>query len=150
MSKKTTLLTVVVAAVLLLAVIAIAMNAPDRSTTDKPVTETSDATEQTTPSTEETTSGDEQKVVATIVYTDNGFEPSSVTVKAGDTVRVENKSSMPLSFNSDDHPSHTKQSELNVGDVPRGGSRDFTVTKTGTWGFHNHENASDTGELIVE
>lgn len=150
MSKKTTLLTVVIAAVLLLAVIAIAMNAPNRQTVDKTVTETSRETQPSSTTEIETAPGEEQQVAVTIAYTDGGFEPSSVTVKAGDAVRIENKSSLPLSFNSDDHPAHTEQGELNVGDVPKGGSREFTVTKTGTWGFHNHENASHTGRLIVE
>lgn len=151
MSKKTTILTVVVAAVLLLAVIAIAMNAPDRSVTDETVAETPETTlPSTTPSDGIAPDASDRQTTATITYTDNGFEPTSLTVKAGSAIRIENKSSMPLSFNSDDHPAHTEQGELNVGDVPRGGSREFTVTETGTWGFHNHENASHTGELIVE
>lgn len=149
MSKKTTLLTVVVAAVLLLAVVAIAMNAPNRQTPE----ETTNDTETTQPSSisEETdTNTDEAQVAATITYTDDGFEPANITVKSGDVIRVENKSSMPLSFNSDDHPAHTEQNDLNVNDVPRGGSRTFTVNERGTWGFHNHDNAIHTGKIIVE
>lgn len=151
MSKKTTVLTIIIAAVLLLAVVAIAMNAPNKKTPDETTTDTPEATQQSTPAgTEGTLDGEEQQVAATIVYSDGGFEPSSVTVKAGGKVRIENKSSMPLSFNSDDHPAHTDQAELNVGDVPKGRSREFTVTKTGTWGFHNHDNATHSGKLIVE
>ena len=49
-----------------------------------------------------------------------------------------------------DNPTHTKDSELNVGNVPQGSSKTFTVTKKGTWSYHNHNNASDTGTIIVE
>lgn len=150
MSKRTTVLTIVIAAVLLLAVVAIAMNAPDRETTGETVTQPTETTQQTTPTENQTHGVEELQAVATITYTDNSFEPSSVTVKSGDRIRIENKSSMPLSFNSDDHPSHTDLGELNVGDVPKGGAREFTVTKTGTWGYHNHENATHTGKIIVE
>lgn len=150
MSKKTTLLTIVIAAVLLLAVVAIAMNAPNKPATNDTITETEETTQQAPATETEGATEDEQQAAATIVYSDSGFEPTSLTVKAGDTVRIENKSSLPLSFNSDDHPAHTEQDELNVGDVPRGGSREFTVSEKGTWGFHNHENATHTGTLIVE
>jgi len=151
MSKKTTLLTVVIAAVLLLVVVAIAMNAPNRQTTDETSTDSTETTlPSNTPSDGVAPDAADRQTTATITYTDNGFEPTSLTVKAGNAIRIENKSSMPLSFNSDDHPAHTDQGELNVGDVPRGGTREFTVTEKGTWGFHNHENASHTGTLIVE
>ena len=149
MSRKTTLFTVIIAAVLLLAVVAIAMNTPDKKT-DETATTTTETTQPSSTTTETQPTSDEQQATATIMYTDSGFEPSTLTVKSGDTVRIENKSSMALSLNSDDHPSHTKQSELNVGDVPQGGSREFTVTKVGTWGYHNHNNASHTGKLIAE
>lgn len=149
MSKKTTLVTIVIAVLLLAAVAAIALNAPAKKTgtansnnTQTTESETSEASETPEATTSEPT--------ATIVYTDDGFEPEEVTIKAGDTVRIENKSSLSLSFNSDDHPSHTDISELNVNDVPEGGSRDFVVTKAGTWGFHNHDNASHEGKIIVQ
>lgn len=147
MSKKTTILTIVVAAVLLLAVVAIALNAPNRKTADQTATNDTETTQQTPAS---STENQDQQVAATISYTDNGFSPDTVTVKSGDAIRIENKSSSPLSFNSGDHPTHTKDSELNVGNVPQGGNKTFTVTKKGTWSFHNHDNAADTGTIIVE
>lgn len=149
MSKRTTILTVVIAAVLLLAVAVIALNAPNRVTdrTQTDTTTTQPETDQTqTPAEEEEVTD----VAATITYTDGGFEPASVTVKSGDRIRIENKSSSSLSFNSDEHPTHTDQSELNVGNVAQGSSREFTVSETGTWGYHNHDNSSHTGEIVVE
>lgn len=151
MSKKTTLLTVVIAAVLLLAVVAIALNAPNRQQADEATSDTTETTlPSTTPSDGIAADAADRQTTKTITYTDGGFDPSTTTVKAGDTIRIMNRSSMPLSFNSDDHPAHTDQDELNVGDVPRNRSQEFTVTQAGTWGYHNHENAAHSGKLIVE
>lgn len=93
---------------------------------------------------------DTDQVAATISYTNSGFTPQQVTVKSGDTIRIKNDSDNALSFNSDDHPTHTKEAELNVGDVEPGQSKTFVVTKKGTWGYHNHENSNDTGSITVE
>jgi len=89
-------------------------------------------------------------VAATITFSDSGFSPSVTTVKAGDMVRVTNKSSQELDFDSDPHPEHTDEPELNVGPVSPGESRTFTVTRTGHWGFHDHLNPGFTGTLNVD
>lgn len=86
---------------------------------------------------------------ATIVYSDEGFSPDTVTVKKGDRVRVTNESTIGLQFSSDDHPTHLKQPELNMQTLEPNQSDTFVVTKVGTWGFHNHLDASKTGTLIV-
>jgi len=85
-----------------------------------------------------------------IVYTNDGFAKSSITVKAGQTVRVQNNSDSTLSFNSDDHPTHTKQSVLNVGEIEPSESKTFTIDALGTWGYHDHFNSSHTGKIVVE
>lgn len=86
----------------------------------------------------------------TITYTNSGFSPATYTVKTGDTVTVENKSSHDLQFSSDNHPTHTAEPELNMNVLRPGESGTFTVTKAGTWGFHNHLDAQHTGELVVK
>ncbi len=86
----------------------------------------------------------------TITYTDNGFEPATVTVKAGTTIRVKNNSSKSLQFSSDDHPTHTKDKELNKSVLAPGKSETFSVSSVGTNGFHNHLNPDHIGTLIVE
>lgn len=87
---------------------------------------------------------------ATITFTDDGFLPSTLTVKAGTEVTVKNDSSRSVQFSSDNHPTHTKQSELNLAVLEPGESATFTPTQTGAWGFHDHLNASETGTLTVE
>lgn len=120
--------------------------------TPTPENTTPDTTQNTnqTPTEESQTEQQPQESVATITYTDNGFSPSSVTVNAGETVRVQNDSSSTLSFNSDDHPTHNKQSALNVGEIAAGESKTFSIDTVGTWGFHNHLNPAHEGSLLVE
>ncbi|HUP26218.1 MAG TPA: hypothetical protein VM124_01060 [Candidatus Limnocylindrales bacterium] len=86
----------------------------------------------------------------TIVYTNDGFNTTLLTVKAGSIVNITNKSSRMLQFDSDPHPQHTEDPELNVGNIGPGQSKSITVTKTGSHGYHNHANPDDTGVLRVE
>lgn len=91
-----------------------------------------------------------EAVAATVTYTSGGFEPSDITVKSGDKIKIVNKSGSRLEFSSDPHPSHTTNPELNAGDTENGQSATITVTKTGKWGFHNHYNPGFRGFVTVE
>lgn len=93
--------------------------------------------------------GDET-VAATIVYDDNGFSPSTLTVKAGDKIKITNQSQKEMEFASNVHPVHTDNSELNVGDIAPGASKTFAITTKGTWNYHDHYNASKGGTITVE
>ena len=90
------------------------------------------------------------KVAATITYSSNGFSPKLTSVKSGDVVAVNNSSSGSLQMQSDPHPAHTDDTDLNVGLVSAGETKNFTVTKTGTFGFHNHLNPSDTAKITIQ
>ena len=91
-----------------------------------------------------------EPAVATITYSASGFSPSSVTVKSGDTVAIKNASSQSMQFDSDPHPIHTSDPELNVGDVPAGETLTFKVETKGSFGYHNHLNPAQKGALVVE
>ena len=86
----------------------------------------------------------------TVTYNGSTFTLSAPTVKSGGTVKVENTSAKNLVFDSDPHPAHTNNEELNAGGIEPGKSTVFTLTTKGKWGFHNHLNASQHGELTVE
>lgn len=104
-----------------------------------------------TPTSSSTTpAASDQTTENTITYTDNGFTPATLTVKAGTKITVKNASSQPLQFDSDPHPEHTDDPEINIGSIDPGQSQTITVTKTGSHGYHNHLNADDTGTLVVE
>ncbi len=89
------------------------------------------------------------EAAVTITYDGNSFALSSNTIKAGETVKVINNSSRELDFDSDPHPVHTDNPELNAGPIAAGESRSFVLHTKGTWGFHNHLNASQRGSLTV-
>lgn len=97
-----------------------------------------------------TTSSTNQAASATITYDGDKFSPASVTVKAGDSVKVVNSSETDMQFDSDPHPVHTDNTELNAGLIAPGESKTFTLTNVGKWGYHNHLNSSQQGTIVVE
>lgn len=122
-----------------------------------PVTQTI-APEKNLPMTAETK-------VYEIIYTDAGFSPSTLTVKAGDTVTFKNQSSGGMWVGSAMHPTHIVYSGTSLKEhcpddtnasfdecqsVSNGESWSFTFTKIGTWGYHNHANASKFGKVVVD
>lgn len=110
------------------------------------------STEGVTTDTSSSSSSTQSAPTAPILirYSNSGFTPVKVTVKAGTRITVVNNSSNPLSFNSDPHPEHTGNSELNVGEIGNGDEKTFAVTKVGEWGFHNHLNPDDKGTIVVQ
>ena len=117
-----------------------------KQNTDKTntITQASDTSAAMTPT------GQNKVPAVTIEYTDDGFTPSNITVRTGDTVKVVNKSSQSLEFASDPHPVHTKDADLNQQVLAAGQSQTFVVTKKGTYGYHDHLNASRTGTITIE
>lgn len=114
--------------------------ASEKSGEDKSSKSTANTSSQTSAETNSAT---------TITYTNDGFSPATITVKSGTTVTVKNASSQPLQFESDPHPQHTDNEELNVSNVAPGESQTFVANTTGTFGYHNHLNSSDTGTIVV-
>jgi plastocyanin len=87
---------------------------------------------------------------AIITYSASGFSPATVTVKSGDTVAIKNTTSADMQLDSNPHPVHTDDTDLNVGLVSAGQTRTFVVTKKGSFGYHNHLNPSDTGKIVIQ
>lgn len=113
-----------------------------------PSTPTPTTTPQIPTSTESATTPAEQM---TVTYSDSGFSPASLTVKAGDTVTFKNESLKDMRVASAPHPTHTNYPEFDakVGS-PKGEEYMFTFIKAGTWKYHNHLNPSSIGTIIVE
>jgi|SRR5664279_5349880 len=111
---------------------------------------TAQSTPSSAPSSQSSSPSSNQQAAATITYSDSGFSPSTTTVKSGDTVAIKNTSSNDMQLDSNPHPIHTDDTDLNVGPVSAGQTKTFTVTKTGTFGFHNHLNPGDTATIIVQ
>ena len=91
-----------------------------------------------------------QNQIHVITYTESGFKPSTLTITSGDTVRFVNKTNNSMWVASDNHPLHLLLPELDQhGTVGVDEAYEFTFTKTGTWGFHNHVSANHEGDIIV-
>ena|SRR3989344_9294196 len=141
-----TVITGIIATVLVIAgfiIISKKDNAPDQNTATSPPA----ASEQSTDASN--TADQPPAAAAVITYNGSLFSPSQVTVNKGDTITVKNESSTIVDFESDVHPIHTDNPELNVGEIALGQSKSFTVNTVGSWGYHNHLNETQTGTIIV-
>jgi len=100
-----------------------------------------------------------------VMYTNNGFTPSTITIKTGETVVFKNESSSGMWVGSAMHPSHTVYSGTSLQEhcpdiantsfdqcasAQPGQSWSFTFNKAGSWGYHNHVGSSHFGKIIVE
>ena len=85
-----------------------------------------------------------------VTLTQNGFSPSTFTIKAGATVTWTNKSGGSAILNSNPHPTHTAYPPLNLGSFPNGGTLSLTFDKPGSYGYHNHLNPGQTGTIAVQ
>lgn len=100
----------------------------------------------------------------TVYLTASGFQPSELTIEQGETVTWINNASSPMWVGSDRHPTHTQYEGTTLREHCQNGDQtgaafdqcstgdrfSFTFEKTGEWGYHNHENAGQTGTVIVE
>jgi|SRR3989344_426184 len=85
-----------------------------------------------------------------VTYSDSGFSPNPITFKVGEKVEFKNNSSANVQVNSAVHPTHQLYPELNIGVIAPNETKTVTFTKAGTYKYHNHLNASQTGEIVVE
>lgn len=123
-------------------------NEPSRSQSTDSNDSASNADSSTSTAGSANESVDSVKAVV-IVYTDAGFEKDTYAATSGQTVIVKNQSSARLEFSSDNHPSHTDNSELNLAAIVPGGEAAFRPSRTGTWGIHDHRQADHAAELVV-
>lgn len=99
-----------------------------------------------------TSTGSKEPLKTIIIkYTDQGFSPTNVTIKKGQTVKFVNESSRNMWPASNPHPTHSLYPEFDSKDrVVAGQSFSFTFNKVGVWGYHNHSNANFTGTITVK
>lgn len=100
---------------------------------------------------------------ATITLTSSGFSPKSVTIKKGGTITWVNQSGQAMWIASAPHPTHTGYDGTTesqhcaagyTGAAPfdeckGANSFSFTFSKVGSWNYHNHENSSTFGTVVV-
>lgn len=85
-----------------------------------------------------------------VTVTANGFAPQSLTIKTGETVTWTNKSGAGVAINSAIHPTHLVYPPLNLDKVADGASVSLMFPTAGTYKYHNHLNASQSGSIVVQ
>lgn len=94
------------------------------------------------------------QAAATVTFSDSSVSPSTVTIKSGESITWTNSGSKAVDVASAPHPTHTDNSELTNGQsvlsLAPGASSTVTLTKKGTWGFHDHLNPSAGGKVVVQ
>jgi plastocyanin len=83
-------------------------------------------------------------------YGTSGFAPAVITVKSGGSITFKNSSNTDIQVDSNPHPVHTDNPELNIGVISPGGSKSATLTRTGTWTIHNHLDPSRQATVVVQ
>lgn len=99
----------------------------------------------------------------TVTYTPDGFAPSSLTIQKGETVTFINQSGQTMWVASAMHPTHSVYSGTTLSEhcggpnegvsfdqCEEGVSYSFTFQKSGTWKYHNHIRADNTGTIVVQ
>lgn len=87
---------------------------------------------------------------AVVTYDGSSFSPAQITLKAGQTLTFKNTASMAVVVDSNPHPVHTDDPELNVGSIAAGQSQTVTLNKTGSFGLHNHINPAQQGQVTIQ
>ena len=86
----------------------------------------------------------------TVTLTDRGFQPDTLTIRKGDTVRfvsVEHAAFWPA---SDPHPTHSLYPAFDpLQPIPQNQSWSFVFDTPGTWGYHDHLSPAYTGTIVV-
>jgi plastocyanin len=84
-----------------------------------------------------------------IRITDSGFEPQTIAIKVGETVRWTNTSGTTQAIASDPHTSHTMCYGMSSSDLKTGDGYSFTFAKAGTWTYHDEHVGRFTGSVLV-
>ncbi len=85
-----------------------------------------------------------------VTYTDSGFAPQTVAVKVGTTVAFMNESSIGMWVISVTDSTHQQLPGFDQQrNVSKGGSYEYTFTKTGSWKYSNQTKSSDTAQVVV-
>lgn len=86
-----------------------------------------------------------------MTYTADGFAPAVLSITTGDTVVFINNSKESFWPASNDHPTHTAYPEFDAKtEITDGQTYEFTFTKAGEWGYHNHLNPKMMGVVVVK
>lgn len=89
--------------------------------------------------------------VTTVYYTDTGFVPAQLEIKAGEEVRFVNKTNTALHISADPSTSSQYYRSFNQPNtVFKNGTYQFQVPQVGIMNYTNINKSSETGQIIVK
>lgn len=105
-----------------------------------------------------------EDVAATVRYTSSGFTPSNVNISKGQSVKFVDSTSQGVWVGSNKHPDHMKYDGTSTLSHCQAGERVgdpfdscgavesfvFTFDKEGSFGYHDHLDASKQGNVTVK
>ena len=142
--KKTTILGIIASFALVLSACSLYNKTPSQDQT----------TEQAQSKTQGQTQQSQDESAATITFAGGSVSPATVTIKSGESITWENKGTSAVQVASNPHPTHTDNRELTSGQstlsLEAGALETVSLTKKGTWGFHDHLNPSVKGTVVVQ
>jgi len=152
-NKTTTTLSIIVAIIICaagiaLAVYAIALN-PSHSETGAKTESPHGRTTHESNRKDAPLATDIAEAAIAIKYGNEGFAQPIYEVNSGELVRVENNSDREMYFAAGEHEHHDVDSSVDLGVIEPGKFSVFKAPQAGTYLFHNHDNDSHTGQLIV-
>jgi plastocyanin len=87
----------------------------------------------------------------TMEITSDGYNPSTITINSGDTIKFVNVNDGPHRVASDPHPIHTDIRGFDsINPLNPGEEYSFTFTEKGTFGCHDHLEPSTRCTIVVQ
>ena len=95
-------------------------------------------------------------IIEVSIEGNQSFDPATVNIEIGDTVRWTNNDSVINIVSSDGHPAHTDYPDpvcpnpgcFDSGDIAPAATYSFTFNEYGTWGYHNHIKPGKRGTIV--
>lgn len=148
MNNKT-LITIIVVLIIVVAVVVVGGKLGKKATAPEETNTTQTPQQIQRPQAGKETTINNEKIM-TVEATSSGFNPKTVTVKAGTRVIWTNSTDGPVVVASVDHPTHQVYPPLNLGGFEKGSSVQLVFDKPGTYKYHNHLKPDNTGTVVVE
>ena len=99
---------------------------------------------------EDVEEGEDAEEDVEVMASETGFEPQTVTIKAGTKVVWTNTTGATADVSSAQHPTHLVYPPLNLGNFEPGATVELVFEEPGEYKYHDHLNPTKFGTVVVE